>query len=225
MWILTAAAGVLFPQISQAAAQLHAGAKTSAAITATSPAARQIQMTFDPDIVGNATSGNYPLYVQSFQLGLSWDSTYLSYVPGSLTYIDPFYNPSESTPSATTIATLSGIQGAASSDSLVPGDVNLFSAWFQLQPGVPLDQIVSVTFGAQSQDDYITGANPSDPSNSDLYETLYGPGAIQSATASGSVQAGAVPLPAGGWAGLASLAALGFVACRYRLASSPSVQA
>lgn len=191
-----------------AAAQLAAGATTSARVTATNPQLRQIQMTFDPAIAPLSTG---PFYnVTGFSLSLTWDSNVLTYVPGSLQYCAPFspvtYQPVSSP------GQLKNIAGEADPSMTSPGDVDLFSAWYQLQPNVPANSLVSVTVQALDNTDFIEGGNSFDPGNPQLSVTSVGPNQIQPATATGAV--GAVPLPAGVWGGLVALSALVCTAAR-----------
>jgi hypothetical protein len=88
----------------------------------------------------------------------------------------------------------------------MPGDVDLFSAWFQLQPGLPLTQNVSVTISAFDGNDYIGGVDTFDPNNTALNNTVFGPANIQSATATGAISA--APLPSGASAGLGAILVL-----------------
>ena len=205
--VLIAGSCALVSPAARAAAQLKAGAKTSAAVTATNPALRQIQMTFDPEIVSSVLT--LDLYnVQSFDLGLTWDPTLITYVPGSVSYIAPFAAPVTGAGPTLAPGVLSGITGTAPRASTVPGDVDLFSAWFQLKPGIPIDKVVSVTFTAIDSTDFIHGINTLDPNNPAMDVTAMGPVQVESATASGAVGVAAVPLPSGAGAGLAALAVL-----------------
>ena len=62
--LFCAGIAAVFPVRTYGAAQLAAGAKTSAQPTATNPQQRQLQITFDPETEG----GNGPYNVTSFQL-------------------------------------------------------------------------------------------------------------------------------------------------------------
>src|SRR5438309_7151006 len=85
------------------AAQLKAGAKTSAQPTSTNPQIRACQLTFDPDLIADAAGGggggattqptNPDYHVNAFQLSVKYDQTKVQL--DDLLFIAPF---TESTP-------------------------------------------------------------------------------------------------------------------------------
>src|SRR2546423_13212323 len=68
------------------AAQLAAGAKTSAQPTATNPQQRQLQITFDPEFITTTTAPDY--HLDNFQLSVQYDQSKLTV--GSLFFVPPF---------------------------------------------------------------------------------------------------------------------------------------
>jgi hypothetical protein len=154
---LLAVAGIAlaFPIRGFAAAQLAAGAKTSAQPTSTNPQQRQLQITFDPAVVPADSTPSTPDYnVTSFKLSVSYDAMKLKFK--GVEFIDPY----EGTlvdlhvPGEITLA------GEAPFDETQPGDVNLFSINFELRSTAPtaFDDTLHITiFADPTQGDFITG--------------------------------------------------------------------
>jgi hypothetical protein len=151
--LVLASLELLFPIHVFAAAQLAAGAKTSAQPTSTNPQQRQLQITFDPAVVPADETPSTPDYnVTSFQLSVSYDSTKLTFL--GVDFIDP-YAPTLikfTTPGEITLG------GSAPFGMTEPGDVNLFLINFKLKDTITLDDTLHITiFADSSQGDFITG--------------------------------------------------------------------
>jgi hypothetical protein len=237
--LFSAFAALALPSLSYGAAQLKAGAKTSAQPTSTNPQLRQIQITFDPDVVPDeATPDGGSFNVTGFQLSVQFSPGVVSVMSSSDIKLAAPYSNSISTdsvgagPAATTTGPFNGsglvsaIGGQAPVGATSPGDVNIFSITFTLNSDVSLDQLMSFTIYAQTYsapgtaspagvpilgNDFISGT---DPSNGN---TIFTPAAgVIPTTITGSfnsfsaqIAAAAVPLPAGAWAGMLLLAMLG----------------
>jgi hypothetical protein len=221
-----------------AAAQLRAGAKTSAAPTSTNPQQRAIQITFDPVVTPDSESGpppNDPGYdVDAFQLSVGYDSNLMTI--GSVDMVSPFGTPSISAGISAAVVpggTLS-VSGDTGNDPTAagPGDVNIFSVTFILNSDVSFDQALNFSiFGSNGTPSELVGASPSQNTGSDFiegYDPLTGqyldtfgsditPTFITTtfnqatqATGGGS----SAPLPAGAWAGMLALGCCGWMARR-----------
>src|SRR5438270_12704245 len=77
---------MMLGQSAFGAAQLAAGAKTSAAPTSTNPQQRQLQITFDPTFVNTENTADY--HLDDFQLSVQYDATKLKV--DSIFFVDPF---------------------------------------------------------------------------------------------------------------------------------------
>jgi hypothetical protein len=175
---------------SYAAAQLKAGAKTSAQPTSTNPSLRQIQITFDPSISpGIVVDNGYD--VDAFQLSVSYPANLMTVSDVEL--VNPFINggnaagPGASpatTPETGYVndpvgGTISDISGVTPTNTAAgPGDVNIFYVDFTLDPGVSFDQELDFSLYANAANgDYISGYDPST-----LSSTSTGADGIQSAS-------------------------------------------
>jgi len=225
-----------------AAAQLKAGAKTSAAPTSTNPEEREIQITFDPDITpaDDVTDPGYD--VDAFQLSVSFDASLMTV--GSINGSGPFNDISSTTENPVYISAaqpasvssgLLDISGDTGEDPTAagPGDVNIFS--ITLNSDVSFDTALNFSiFGSDdpndesdsdagvaspsfSSCDFIQGYDPS----TGQYATTYGSNITPTSLTTTFNQAtqatsggASAPLPAGGWAGMLALAFCGWMARR-----------
>lgn len=189
------------PSSARAAAALASGAKTSARPTSLNPVIHQMQITFDP--------GAANLNVQSFQMDVAYDSSKVFLVSNSTKFIDPFTQVSGGVndPAA---GLIKGVAGQAPRPLTVPGDVDLFSMIFQMQPGVPDTTPVNFSFGDISNNpaNFVLGIdpNPNITTNDFAYHSP-GTGSTQIETISIAV-AIIVPEPNVGIVALISLGAL-----------------
>ena len=196
MFILVA----LVPSNAKAAAALASGATTSARPTSLNPVIHQMQITFDP--------GAANLNVQSFQLDVAYDSKKVFLVSNSTKFIAPFSQVSAGfdNPAA---AVITGVAGQAPRPLTVPGDVDLFSMIFQMQPGVPDTTLVDFSFGdiTNNPANFVLGIdpNPNNTANDFAYKTN-GTASTQIETVSISVAI--VPEPSVGALAILGLAAL-----------------
>src|SRR5256885_3287745 len=89
--VLALIASLAVPLFGYGAAQLAAGAKTSARPTSTNPQLRQMQITFDPDVlVGGGDAVGIPSYnVTSFQLSVKFDQQFVSVLP-AVQFVGPY---------------------------------------------------------------------------------------------------------------------------------------
>jgi hypothetical protein len=172
--VLVVCAAMAGARSSYAAAQLKAGAKTSAAPTSTNPQERAIQITFDPAIIPDSEAGppsSDPGYdVDAFQLSVSFDSSLMTI--GSINGVGPFNDVSSTTENPPSdISTAQPADGSSglldisgdTGDNLTaagPGDVNIFSITFILNSDVSFD--TALNFSIFGSDD------PNGDSNSDV---------------------------------------------------------
>jgi hypothetical protein len=214
------------PVCSFGAAQLAAGAKTSAQPTATNPQQRQLQITFDPETEG----GNGPYNVTSFQLSVQFDPTKVQVAsqsdiqlvgpytdPGPITEVGEGENPPPPSGGSTSsvINNVGGfvrfIVGQAPVGNTQPGDVDIFSIIFTLTGGTTFDDpLFFKIFADPAFGDFIGGTNPNDPSDTVttpaglVVPTILQGSFNQFANQIAQGPAGGVPLPAGLWAGAAA---------------------
>jgi hypothetical protein len=175
IFLAAASAVAVMPSRVHAARQKALGL-TSAAITATNPTQRQMQLIFDPGV---------PTYnVQSFQLSVQFNSNLLDLVPNSVVAISPFNVPS----GIQSVANFVTVPGSTTPDMAQPGDVDLFLATFHItSSGTPLNTPFTFTFGAKDASDFITAVDSSDPNNPAKNLTNAGPNNIVSTIVNGSV--------------------------------------
>ena len=178
-------ASLAAPLFSYGAAQLAAGAKTSAQPTSTNPQIRQMQITFDPDLLvgdGNGDAVTIPSYnVTSFQLSVKFDQQFVSVLP-AVQFVGPYTQTPPVIPGVGELGTdgvpppagpatgavidqtnglISFIAGQAPVANTQPGDVDIFLVNFQLNPGVSLDQLLTFTiFANAANGDFIQGTDP-----------------------------------------------------------------
>lgn len=161
--LFSAFAVAALPSLSHGAAQLRAGATTSAQPTSTNPQLRQIQITFDPDVIPDEVSTTGSFNVTGFQLSVQFDPGVVSVMSSNDIRLAAPYSDSSSTasvgagPAATTTGgpfnssgLVSAIGGQAPVGATSPGDVNIFSITFTLNSDVSLDQLMSFTIFAQT---------------------------------------------------------------------------
>jgi hypothetical protein len=166
---------LLAPSFSYGAAQLAAGARTSAAPTSTNPQQRAIQISFDPEIEASSSFN-----VDSFRLSVQYDFTKIDVGPGDINFIGPFtetnntlFSPTGPGIAASSFAAdfstpgiIGNIAGNAPLALTQPGDVFLFSINFTLKPNVSFnDDILTFTIFANSTGDFIHGTDPNNPNN------------------------------------------------------------
>lgn len=216
---------LVLTQRALAAAQLKAGATTSAQPTSANPQLRQIQMTFDPDVspAPSITPCDTPYSLTSFQLSISYDLSLVTLE--DIQFVDPYTQNPQGEPQVahpslspasyylnnTDTGIVNYISGQASANQVPAGqDVNIFTADFVLNQGVSFNTPLTFTiFGDPNAGDFMTGTNPNDPqdqitsSAADIVPTTY-TGTFTEATTS----ANPAPLPSGALAGLLTLALL-----------------
>jgi archaellum component FlaG (FlaF/FlaG flagellin family) len=172
--VLLVCALVAGARSTYAAAQLKAGAKTSAAPTSTNPQERAIQITFDPAVIPDSETDGPPTDtgydVNAFQLSVSFDSSLMTV--GSINGVGPFNDVSstpENPPSDISTAQpadlssgLLDISGDTGDDPTAagPGDVNIFSVTFILNSDVSFD--TALNFSIFGSDDPNTDNPESD---------------------------------------------------------------
>jgi hypothetical protein len=198
---MLAVAGIAsaFPIQGFAAAQLAAGAKTSAQPTSTNPQQRQLQITFDP---------RDELNVTAFQLSVSFDASKLEAL--DLKFIDPYAQAPTPPQTDNTNGLITYIKGAAPVDQTKTGDVNIFYVDFYVKEGVSLDKdLLDIKiFADKSRQDFIEVTDPAFP-NDPIHETVdkspSGLGGISETELIGTFNdfAAEVPLPATWCGGLA----------------------
>jgi hypothetical protein len=216
-----------------AAAQLRAGAKTSAAPTSTNPQLRQIQLTFDPDVVPAATTPlDSPYAVTAFRLSVKYDPQYVSVQ--DVLFVPPFVETGGATGGAATTGTpgqnfvndpaaglVSFIQGSASPQNVPAGqDVNIFAMDFVLNRTTNFDTPLTFTiFANPATGDFIQGTNPSQPNDQiTTFPAGITPTTLVLTFNQATDQANGTPLPSGAAAGMTTLAGLAAagVMCRRR---------
>jgi hypothetical protein len=230
-----AAVAAAFPVRSFAAAQLAAGAKTSAQPTSTNPQQRQLQITFDPETEGGSFN------VTSFQLSVQFDPTKVQVSSQSdIQLVGPYTNPltevseSEGGPppsgqsNSSVINNQTGfvsfIGGQAPVGNTQPGDVDIFSIIFTLTDGTSFDApLFFKIFGDPGNNDFVGGTDPNNPNN-----TITTPaGLVIPTTLMGTFNtfanqvaqgpAGGVPLPGALWTGVMAASVVIAFARRMRL--------
>jgi hypothetical protein len=172
-------ASLAAPLFSYGAAQLAAGAKTSARPTSTNPQIRQMQITFDPDVLGGEDGGIPSFNVTSFQLSVKFDAPFVDVLP-AVQFVGPYTQtpggtigevgadgvPPPAGPATGAVidpaaGLISFIAGQAPVGNTQPGDVDIFLVNFQLKLGVPLDQVLTFTiFADPTKGDFIDGTDP-----------------------------------------------------------------
>jgi hypothetical protein len=224
--IVALIASIAAPLFSYGAAQLAAGATTSAAPTSTNPTLRQMQITFDPEVTvgGDDDEIRIPSFnVTSFQLSVKYDQQFMTVIPpvefvgpytqtpgGPLTELGGEGVPPPAGPATGAIidqanGLISFIAGGAPVGNTQPGDVDIFLVNFQLKDGVSLDQILTFTiFANPVNGDFIEGTDPvsGDIAHSDAAHVI--PTTIVGSFSdfTNQVNGGSsVPLPAGAGAG------------------------
>jgi hypothetical protein len=186
VFLFSAFAALALPSLSYGAAQLKAGAKTSAQPTSTNPQLRQIQITFDPDVVPDevVTTGGGSFNVTGFQLSVQFSAGIVSVLsPNNIQLQAPYSNsitssvaganPAATTSGGPTVDNSTGLVSAVGGHAFVgttsPGDVNIFSIIFTLDNNISLDQIMSFTIFAQTYGASV-GASPAVPSSDDFVQ-------------------------------------------------------
>ncbi len=168
---------LLAPSLSYGAAQLAAGAKTSAAPTSTNPQQRAIQISFDPDVIPD--TGNGPYNVDAFQLSVQYDFSKVDVSSTDIEFISPFTETnnlitgpagiaaSSSFANFSTPGIIGNIAGNAPLAQTMPGDVYIFLVNFTLKPGVSFDEdlLTFTIFADPTKGDFIHGTNPNDPTD------------------------------------------------------------
>jgi hypothetical protein len=236
----------LSPVLAYGAAQLAAGAKTSAQPTSTNPSIRQMQLTFDPDVElpGAVTGG--PYNVTDFQLSIQFDPTKVHVAgPSDVQFVGPYTetplsesgpslvdplsaSPANTPASNVQIDNVNGfvhfISGFAPVGQTQGGDVNIFLINFMLNGSTSLNDPLTFTiFGDPTRNDFIAGTNPNNPQ-----DTAFTPAAgIIPTTITGSFNqfaaqiaaaaAASAPLPAAlGWPAIVAVALVAASASRLR---------
>jgi hypothetical protein len=197
--LVVAGVTLAFPIRGFAAAQLAAGAKTSAQPTSTNPQQRQLQITFDP---------RDELNVTGFQLSVWFDASKLEAL--DLNFVDPYTKaPSPLFQIDNTDGLITYIKGAAPVEQTKTGDVNIFYVDFHLKNGVTFDQdLLDIKiFADKSRGDFIEvtdPAFPNDPIQLTVDKNASGLGGIAATELVGTFNdfAAAVPLPQVWWGGL-----------------------
>lgn len=193
---------------ARAAAQLAAGAKTSARPTATNPQLRQMQITFDPDVELPVAHPDVPNYsVTSFQLSVSYDPDLVSF--NNLFFAPPFQQTPGSIFSNDPITGIvSNISGTASAASVPPGqDVDIFAINFTLNPLTTFDDPLTFTiFASPIKSDFIAGTDPT--TNQTIQTDAAGVEPTTIIVSFNQATAITAPLPKSAYAGFATLAAL-----------------
>jgi hypothetical protein len=234
--LLVCALMMVSAQSAFAAAQLKAGATTSAKPTSTNPQQRAIQITFDPTVTPDSLAGPPPddsdpgYDVTDFQLTVTYDTSLVTLQDTSL--VGPFESPDDSELASPAVPTLGSftIAGSTNGDPTAagPGDVNIFLADFTLNPGVSFDTPLTFTIDASGAGDFVEGYDPFTNS----YATSTGPDVVQTvltvsfnqATAqTGGGGGSSTPLPAGAWAGLLALGVCGYFVRRSSKAATARI--
>ena len=221
-------------QSAFAAAQLKAGAKTSAKPTSTNPQERAIQITFDPTVTPDSVGGPPPpdtdpgYDVTDFQLTVTYDTSLVTLQDASL--VGPFETPDddEASPAIDTLGSFT-IAGSTNGDLTAagPGDVNIFLADFTLNPGVSLDTPLTFTIDGSGPDDFITGYDPftgqfATSTDPDITPTVLTVTFNQATAQTGGGGGASAPLPAGALPGLLALGFCGWFMRRGLKAASPA---
>jgi hypothetical protein len=168
---MLAVAGVslAFPVRSFGAAQLAAGATTSAQPTSTNPQQRQLQITFDPRGDFNVTS---------FQLSVMFDPTFLEAM--DLQFVDPYTQTTGHGPLTidNTTGMISFIAGQAPVEQTQGGDVNIFLVNFQyLRDDTTFDDPFLIKiFASEANNDFIGLTQPDAPTAHFLVKPTDDPG-------------------------------------------------
>ena len=177
---------LLFAQSTRAAAQLASGAKTSAQPTSTNPQIRQMQITFDPDIVPLSQNAHPnvggPYAVSSYDLSVQYDPNLVS--ESAVDFVAPYTMTTDfqNDPAG---GFLNGVAGSAPFDEVAGTagkDVNIFIVTFTLNPGVDFNTPMSFTIFGRPNVDFITGVDPSDNSTLTSQNTAQDPNAIEPTT-------------------------------------------
>jgi hypothetical protein len=210
------------PSVAHAAAQLAAGAKTSAQPTSTNPQQRQLQITFDPGHHGKPQDGGDKSYnVTSFELSVKFDPNTVYATLADIELIDPYNglgngNGGNADPPFIDNDTglISHIHGSAPVEKTQGGDVNIFSIEFHLKDSVDLSKTqLTFEFGAKGAHDFLGFTNPNDPSDQLTItgDGLADDGFIQETMLQGTFNdfAAEVPVPQTIWVGAVLLALLG----------------
>lgn len=231
---------IAFAPQAFAAAQLKAGAKTSAQPTATNPQQRQLQITFDPVqfTPGEGSEGDPntdDFRMNDFRLSVQYDPTVLSVQ--SIFFVPPFTENGVITDSLASLAGpqastplgqqamffnnnpqtgfITNITGSANPNNVPPGDVNNFVVNFILNTGVSLDTPLFIRiFGGVG--DYVLGTDPTNGDQllstpPDIQETILNLSFNQLAQAAAGPGGASTPLPSGAYAG--GLLAAGLIGC------------
>lgn len=210
------------PSLTYGAAQLRAGATTSAQPTAAvGTALRQMQITFDPEVAVDPAASTLPpptFNVTSFQLTVKYDATKLTVSNSNIQFIDPYSQtpviiagegagPASGSASNAfidpTTGTISFISGQAPVGASSPGDVNIFSIFFTLKSTtLNTDGLTFSILADATHNDFIQGTNPNDPNPQTNKATSFGADVVPttittSFAAVQAAQANSVPLPAG----------------------------
>lgn len=231
---MATAAILVMPICSYGAAQLRAGAKTSAQPTSTNPQLRQIQITFDPDVIpeeGGATD-NATYNVTSFQLSVKFDPGKVQVLSQNDVQLFGPFVPTFAGPAFTATPTLgvpgsnidntsgliSFISGNTTLRQSSPGDVNIFTVTFNLLGTTTLDDLLTFTIfgnpapqGNSGSPDFITGTDPLTGSTLTSFGRDIAPTTITNSFNGFAAQvgaSGAVPLPSGLWAGIVLMGAI-----------------
>jgi len=166
---ITLLTGLAFAFNTFAAAQLAAGAKTSAAPTSTNPQIRQMQISFDPDVAPlepqvHPNVGNYA--VTSFQLSVSYDPNLVTVK--QLNFLAPYQLTAGTQPqndaAAGIISTINGNAPIAAVAGTAGQHVDIFTIDFTLNNGVSFSTPLPFTIFGAVNNDFITGTDPSDNS-------------------------------------------------------------
>lgn len=239
---------LISPIFSYGAAQLRAGAKTSAQPTSTNAQLRQIQITFDPDVIPEEGTGteNATYNVTSFQLSVKFDPTKVQVLSQSDVqlfgpFVPPFAGPAiTATPAIgvpnSNIDNVAGvinfIDGKTTLGQSSPGDVNIFTVTFNLLGTTTLDDLLTFTIlgdPAPKDDsespDFITGTDPLTGFTLTSFGRDITPTTITSSFKGFAAQiaaaGGGVPLPTGFLAGSILLGSLAVFA-KFRGSSVPA---
>lgn len=189
------------PARAHAAAALAKGL-TSAAVTSTDPALRQIQINFDPACSDPSTPAS--LNVQAFDLSVTYDMAKLDvtkiafdapFIPTSFGKKDDHESSDgsehENGKKKGGGLSLQDVSGFALPQLTKPGDVDLFSVIFTLKPGVSINDVLTFTFGAGPKG-FIVGVDP----NNHFKATVFTADQVVSTTIQASVAQGQItPLP------------------------------
>lgn len=223
---------------SYAAAQLRAGARTSAQPTSTNPQLRQIQLTFDPDVVpdANATTPlDSPYAVTGFRLSVKYDPQSVSVQ--DVLFVPPFVETVGSEAAATTgtpgqnyvndpaAGLVTFIQGAADVKNVPAGqDVNIFAMDFVLSRTTSFDTPLTFTiFANPTTGDFIEGTNPSQPGDQiTTFPAGITPTTLVLTFNQATDLVNGTPLPTGAAAGMMTLVALAIAGPLYRRRLRPA---